>query len=114
MGLQFVDIFVYYCCYLLGAENAVKKFYSNISYKQYERLYAELITSKWNLYPAQCQHALIFLLNMAKKRNNLNVAGILPLNMNTYIVVSNVNSLFIKEIVTIKNYLMKLSSFFSC
>lgn len=55
--------------------------------QQYERFYETLITCDWHLYPKTSQNAMIFLLTIAKKPNNLNVAGIIPLNMNTYIVV---------------------------
>lgn len=60
----------------------------NVLKMQYDRFYTALITCDWNLYPKSSQNAMIFLLNMAKKPNKMNVAGIIPLNMNTYVVVS--------------------------
>lgn len=54
---------------------------------QNDRLYDDLITSQWYLFPNECQNALILLLNSAKYPNSFKVAGVLPLNMNTYIKV---------------------------
>lgn len=55
---------------------------------QYENVYAEMIASNWFLLPRKCQKALIILMDKAKQPSKFKVAGVLPLNMNTYSIVS--------------------------
>lgn len=43
--------------------------------------------SNWYLWPKESQKALIHMLNMAKAPKKITVADIIPLNVNTFILV---------------------------
>lgn len=71
---------------------------------QHENLYEELISSKWYLWPRECKIALTLLLNSAMSPSTVNVLGVLPLNVNTFLIVS---------LLFLINTQLKRSSYFS-
>lgn len=84
-----VSVWPMLCVICIGAVNNV---YAPFSLTQYANLYSALVTSDWNLYPKSSQNAMIFLLAMAKKPNNMKVAGIMPLNLHTYVLVGETDA----------------------
>lgn len=71
------------------SRNSRKKLFllSFVPFSQNDRFYFDLVTLNWYLLPRDCKRNLIILLDCAKKANNFKVADMLPLNMNTYIMV---------------------------
>lgn len=47
------------------------------------------MTWKWYLLPVKSQKELVLMLHMAKKPKSINIGGVLPLNADTFLVVSH-------------------------
>lgn len=61
--------------------------------RQYDRFYNQLITIKWHLLPPAQQRAYLLLVNASRQPPNFVIADVMPLNANTYLIVSLVCSI---------------------
>lgn len=73
------------------------QFFKAIHIFQYDRFYQQLLTIRWNLLPLAKQRAYMLLVNSARNPPNFTIADVMPLNINTYLIVSLVASLYVLD-----------------